>query len=434
MSNENENENVVPESNAINGRLGSPSLDADPVEESTLDLLDSLLDHAESLSPTPPETPQEPQETERDVTIDSLTDDSLEPSPSEPVVPQEVVPEPIETTPPVPEVELDPEIAAIGQPRNLSEANQNNWKKLQETATNYKKQAVEAEQLKQKVQELEQRPNQTPEDYEELKKFRAIFDTENDPTFKSKYDVPINSAKENIYSILKKNGASDDVISSIESAGGPDKISQEWWKTQAIEKLPMMDAERLKKDLFNVIDLKEGREKEVGETAEKRDEFLQSRQTELVNNFNKQNEEIYSHTAELTKEIPWAQFQELNTNDTPEKQQEVQRHNASVEALSSKFNAALWPKTPQERADVAAAASGFHVVVGQLRYEQESRQAMQSKVDALTKELTALKNAGRMPKANPSPANIKPSNSVQERIKMNASDAIDMGLDEASGF
>jgi hypothetical protein len=102
--------------------------------------------------------------------------------------------------------------------------------------------------------------------------------------------------------------------------------------------------------------------------------------------------------------------------------------------LSNKFEAALWPKTPQERADVAAAASGFHVVVGQLRYEQETKQAMQAKVDALTKELTALKNAGRMPKANPTPANAKVASSVQDRIKMTASDAIDLGLDEASGF
>jgi uncharacterized cupin superfamily protein len=422
MSNETENENIVPESNAINGMLGSPSLDADPVESTTLDLLDSLLDSAEGVSTET--APEIPEKIEEDLTLDEVA-----PVPVEEVIP-EVAPEPIAT----PEVEIDPEISSIPQPRNLSEANQNNWKKLQETATNYKKQAVEAEQLRQKVQELEQRPSQMPPDYDELKKFRAIFDTENDPDFKSKYDVPIASAKENIYNILKKNGASDDVINSIESAGGPDKISQEWWKSQAIDKLPMIDAERLKKDLFNVIDLKEGRTKEIGDTAEKRNEFLQSRQTELVESFKKQNEEIYSHTDELTKEIPWARYKDINPNDPPEIQAEIQKHNATVQDLSSKFEAALWPKTPQERADVAAAASGFHVVVGQLRYEQETKQAMQAKVEALTKELTALKNAGRMPKANPTPANAKIATNVQDRIKMNASDAIDLGLDEASGF
>lgn len=425
MSNDTENENIVPESNAINGMLGAPSLDADPVEESTSDLLDSLLDSAEGINhETSPEIPESVQE---DFTLDEVTEPT--PVPVEEVIP-EVTPEPIQT----PEVEIDPEISSIPQPRNLSEANQNNWKKLQETATNYKKQAVEAEQLRQKVQELEQRPSQTPPDYDELKKFRAIFDTENDPDFKSKYDVPIATAKENIYNILKKNGASDDVINSIESAGGPDKISQEWWKSQAIDKLPMIEAERLKKDLFNVIDLKEGRTKEIGDTAEKRDEFLQSRQTELVENFKKQNEEIYNHTEEITKEIPWARYKEINPNDPPEVQAEIEKHNATVQDLSNKFEAALWPKTPQERADVAAAASGFHVVVGQLRYEQETKQAMQAKVEALTKELTALKNAGRMPKANPTPANAKIASSVQDRIKMNASDAIDLGLDEASGF
>jgi hypothetical protein len=429
----NDNDNVVPEINPANSRLGSPSLDADRIDESTDSLIDSLLDAAEETEqPTPPETPDEPDDIDKEVTLDSIDE-----PPAVQEQTKEVIPEPVVESTPVekaPEVEIDPEISSIPQPRNLSEANQNNWKKLQETATNYKKQALEAEQLRQKVSELEQRPTQTPDDYEELKKFRAIFDTENDPEFKSKYDQPIATAKENIYGILKKNGASDDVIKSIEEAGGPDKISQEWWKKQAIDKLPLTDAERLKRDLVNVIDLKEGREKEIGDTAEKRDEFLQRRQTELVENFQKTNEEIYKHTAEITKDIPWAQYKEVNPNDTPEAQQEILKHNAMVDDLSSKFNAALWPQTPQQRADVAAAASGFHVAVNQLRHEQETRAALQSKVDALSKELTALKNAGRMPKANPTPSNAKTTSSVSDRIKMSASDAIDLGLDEASGF
>jgi hypothetical protein len=94
-------------------------------------------------------------------------------------------------SPAEPQVEIDPEIAAIEQPRNLSEKNQNNWKKLQETASLYKKQAAEAEFLKQRLAEAEQRPAQTPQDYEELKKFKQIFDIKNDPEFQSKYSQPI---------------------------------------------------------------------------------------------------------------------------------------------------------------------------------------------------------------------------------------------------
>lgn len=426
-----ENENLVPEATAANSMLGAPSLDADRIDESTNSLIDNLLDAAEGSSEsTPPELPPEPEDKEGDVTLDNF---------DEPPVAQEptpIVEEPTPVVDPTPTLEnpLDPEIAAIEAPRNLSEANQSNWKKLQEAATTYKKQAEEAELLRQKVQQLEQQPNTTtPPDYEELKKFRAIYDTENDPDFKSKYDVPLQKAKDNIYTILKKNGASDDVIKSIEESGGPSKISQEWWKKQAIDRLPVVDAAHLTKSLVEVVELNEGRAKEIGETAEKREEFVQKRQNDLVEKFHVEQKQIEDYTSELTKDVPWAKYKQIDPNLPPEKIEEINKHNAGVDLLSQQFNSALWPKTAQERAEVAAAAVASRVLSEQLRYEQSTRTTLQQKLDAATKELTALKNAGRVPKANPTPANVSKSTSMQDRIKMNASDAIDMGLDEASG-
>jgi hypothetical protein len=433
MATDNE-DNIVPEATAANANLGAPSLDADRIDASTDSLIDSLLDEADTPDThTPPETPSEPDDKDGDLLLDEKTVEPSaveEPAAAEPVVAETTSSSETQDTS---TSEIDPEIAAIEQPRNLSEANQSNWKKLQETATQYKKQAIEAEQLRQKLQELEQRPSQTPEDYEELKKFRAIFDTENDPDFKSKYDVPIQGAKENIYGILKRNGASDDVIKSIEDAGGPDKISQDWWKKQAIDKLPLTDAERLKKSLVDVIDLKENRQKEIGDTAEKREEFLQQRQNDLVEKYRSTEREIYEYTSQLTKDIPWAQYKQIDPSFTPEQLEEVKRHNEGVDQLSKQFNAALWPKTSTERAEVAAAAVASGALANQLRFEQQNRITLQQKLEAAEKELTALKNAGRMPKANPTPANAAKSSNVQDRIKMNASDAIDLGLDEASG-
>jgi hypothetical protein len=425
-----DNDNVVPESNPANADLGAPRLDADRPDESTIEYLDNLLDEAErETSPVrivEPEPPSDPYA--------RVTDPGLQApeAPEEPVAPEptqltpEVTPEPIAPPP----VELDPEITAIPQPRNLSETNQNNWRKLQETATNYKKQAAEYEF---KLQELSQQQQaaQTPPDYEELKKFRAIFDTENDPAFKSKYDVPIQSAKEGIYNILRKNGANDDLINTIEKAGGPDKIDQNWWKTQAIDRLQLTDAERLKKHLLDVVELKEGREREIGDTAEKRDEFLKQRENNLINEYHESNREIQDHVLNLTKDIPWANLRDPKTAKTEQDMQEIQKHNAAVNTLATKFNAALWPTTPQARAEVAAAAVASHVLAEQLRYEQSSRTSLQAKLDALTKENNALKNAGRIPKPGTVPPGTVKTNDLNSRIKMNASDAIDLGLDEA---
>ena len=435
-----DNDNIVPESTAASSRMGAPSLDADRVDNNTLDFLDKMLDEAEANTtkiyagdPAPiPETPREPDDKGGDTSDPIFDEITGNPSQFERNLPPEPEPEVATITPDViAGAEIDPEIAAIEQPRNLSEANQSNWKKLQETATQYKKQALEAEELRQKLAQVEQTPTQTPTDYEELKKFRAIFDTENDPEFKSKYDVPIQSAKENIYNILKKNGASDDVISSIEKAGGPDKISQQWWKTQALDKLDLTDSERLKKSLVDVIDLKEGRQKEIGDTAEKREEFLKARETQKVEQFYEQNKVIQEHTNRIIKDIPWANYREVKPTSTMEERSEIQKHNAAVTELSKRFNAALWPTNPQERSEVAAAAVASHVLSEQLRLEQSSISKMQAELKRLTAENNSLKNAGRIPKANPTPESARKSTSMSDRLKMSTSDAIDFGLDEA---
>jgi hypothetical protein len=425
-----DNDNVVPEANPANADLGAPRLDADRPTEDTMSYLDNLLDEAEKeTSPVKVVEPEPARDLYERLIDPALQAESASPEPVAETPVTDPVTDPVASFTPPP-VELDPEITAIPQPRNLSETNQNNWRKLQETATNYKKQAAEYEY---KIQELSQQQQnaQTPPDYEELKKFRAIFDTENDPSFKSKYDVPIQSAKEGIYNILRKNGANDDLIQTIEKAGGPDKIDQNWWKTQALDRLGFTDSERLKKHLIDVVDLKEGREREIGETAEKRDQFLEQRQTELVNEYHQSNREIQDHVLSLTKDIPWANFRDPSTAKTEQDMQAIQKHNAAVNTLGQKFTAALYPVTPQARAEVAAAAVASHVLAEQLRYEQTTRTSLQSKLDALSKENNALKNAGRVPKTGTVPPGIVKSNDLNSRIKMSASDAIDLGLDEA---
>lgn len=247
---ENELENTIIEPNVASS-FGEPSLNADPIDDDLDATLDQMLDEAEGLDQQEPneasnkdeESLEEPEdkkeEVEETVEEDASTEEEASTEQQEEDTEQTEETEAVEESEEE-EIEIDPEIAAIEKPRNLSEKNQSNWRKLQETASTYKKQAEEAEALRQKLQEVEQNVK-VPEDYEELRKFRAIFDIQNDPEFKSKFDQPIESAKENIYKILKANGASEEVIKSIEDAGGPEKIDQKWWKSNAIDKLPLTD-------------------------------------------------------------------------------------------------------------------------------------------------------------------------------------------------
>lgn len=429
-----DNDNIVPEITAANPDGGAERLDADRITEDVHQSLDALLDEAER--ETSPEATQLETNTSDDKhdnqTLDEITE---QPAPdaqeSAPVDPASAGGVPEQPVPAEPRIEIDPEIAAIEQPRNLSEKNQNNWRKLQETATSYKKQAEEAEILRQRLAEAEQRPAQTPQDYEELKKFRQIFDIKNDPEFQSKYTKPISDAKEGIYNIMRKNGASDEVIESIEKAGGPDKIDDKWWQQNALSKLPFADAKRLERNLTDIFDLKDKQDAEISYAAEHAEEILAQRQQQSQEWYQQETGQIHNYIEEITKEVPWARYQEIPQAATPEQAEKIQNHNKVVADLESKFNSALWPQSANERASVAAAAVYSHVLTNQLRTEQATRATLESQLKKLTEENSRLKSSGKMPRQSVSTPSGNKTNSLDDRIKMKASDAIDLGLDEA---
>ena len=380
--------------------FGNPSLNSDPIDEDTSSQIDSLLDEAlgettETIQPEVEESAQEP---------DGILDEPVAPTPVEPTpVAETATPTPVVQEP---KVEIDPEIAAIEQ-------------------------AAEAEILRQRLLEAESKRVEAPQDYDELKKFRAIFDIKNDPEFKSKYVEPIQNAKESVYSILRKHGAGDEVIKSIEAAGGPTKVADDFWRQDAFSKLPLTDSERLKRGLVDVSDLQEKQEAEIANAAEHADEILVQRETANKEWYGNEIQEIDKTIDEITKELPWARYAEPAPNATPEQIAQIQKHNETVSGLAQKFESALWPTTAQERANVAASAVFSHVLTEQLRTEQAQKNALMQQISQLTTENNKLKGSSKIPKQSiNTPTSNKPS-SMHDRIKMNAADAIDLGLDEA---
>lgn len=403
--------------------FGNPSLDADKIDDDTDAALDAALDDA--ISQTEPE-PQEDSAETGEVVEETPTIE--EEGASESVTETEqATPTPIE-----PQVEIDPEISAIEQPRNLSEKNQSNWRKLQETASTYKKQAQEAEALRQKLVEYESKPP-LPEDYQDLRQFRALFDIASDPEFQEKYDKPIYEAKTNIYKLLKEHGADDSVLQSIEAAGGPEKISDQWWENNVINKLPFFARKKLEKNLSDVNDLTSQKINEIKKQSLNVDEYFKQKDTATRNWFENQHNESIKYIQEkiIEQKADWAMRKEIPKNANPEKIKAINSHNEQVDQLEQFFTGALFPQTPQERADIAAAAAMSHVLTNQLRTEQELRKRMDTQLKALSEENTRLKGAGKLPRVNQATSGVTKSTSVVDRLKMSSSDAIDLGLEEA---
>jgi hypothetical protein len=317
----------------------------------------------------------------------------------------------------------------------MSEKQVSNWEKLRKTATEYKKQAAEVEILRQKLAEAQTQQPQLPPDYEELRRFRSTFDIRSDPAFQAKYDKPIKDASESIYNLLRKHKAGDEVIKSIQDAGGPGKVSKSWWKKNAIDKLyqtedGFTDARRLENALVQIDDTEAARQAEIEESAVNQEQWIQQKEAERQKAYEQEHEHINEYIEGVTKNVPWARFQEIPAGATQEQVDRIQRHNAGVKDLHEKFSSALYPQSPQERAAVAAAATLSHVVTNQLRFEQGEKAKLQTELGRLQKELAALKSGGRLPKQTV-PGQVSKTSNLSDRLKMNSAAAIDLGLDEA---
>jgi len=419
-------ENTVPEITAANPDGGAEKLNADPISQSTSDQIDALLDAVES------------EDSGRDNSQDKTQDNSaqysrnVQPNTTET---QGVTEQNPGTNTGTFQEEIDPEIAAIETPAGMSEKQVSNWEKLRKTATQYKKQAAEVEILRQKLAEAQTQQPQLPADYEDLRKFRSTFDLRSDPEFQAKYDKPIKDATESIYNLLRKHRAGDEVIKSIQEAGGPGKVSKSWWKKNAIDKLyqtedGFTDARRLENALVQIDDTETARQADIEQSAVNQEQWIQQKEAERQKAYEQEHQHINTYIEDVTKNVPWARFQEIPPGATQEQVDRVQRHNAGVQDLHEKFSSALYPKTPSERAAVAAAATLSHVVTNQLRFEQGEKAKLQGELGKLQKELAALKSSARMPKQTVSGQASKTS-SLSDRLKMNSSAAIDMGLDEA---
>lgn len=427
---------TVPEYNAANPDGGAERLDADTPTQTDLDAIDAGLDAAGQTNEDPAFTRNVSESDGQGAARNP--DGTFAKVEEKPQETQAAQPDPNAAQAQQADPDLDPEIAAIQMPPNMSEKQQSNWRKLTskltESASTAKRYAAELEELKRRIAEQEN-SKQLPEDYEELKRFRSIFDLKNDPAFKSRHEEPIKNFSESIYDILKKNKAPEEIIKAIQDRGGPHKIEKAWWRKNIIERLEStddgyVDAERLKKALVGLEDAEIAREKELEASSTKQQEWMQQRQQEAIQRITKDTEAINKYLENVTKEHAWARYQQAPPNATPEQLQKIQAHNARVDDLSAKFNSALNATVPEERAAVATAAVMSHLLVEQLRGEQASRTQLQKELDALRKENSLLKQSGKMPKSNVQ-GQQAPKSSLSERIKMDSSTAIDLGLEEA---
>lgn len=324
-------------------------------------------------------------------------------------------------------VDLD----AIQPPQDISPRNLVNFNKLRDMAKHFKTQAEVLPQLQQRLQELERRNVQIPQDMvkelEELRTFRRVFDTENDPEFKKQFDGKIESLDNDVLAILLKNGLPEETANQIKQVG-IDKISPKWWEEAILSKLTFVDRERVQKRLAERADTIEQRHKEIQKFQQDRESFVQRDQQERIEQFNRTEEEIYDHVDQLTENVPWARYQDIPDNATPEQINQIEAHNKTVEELERQFVQALFPATSQARAEVAAAAVASTKLASSVQDLSTRLADANARAEKLQKELEAIRAAGRPPSARQTGTRAPAASERPDPFKMSDEDAIEQGL------
>jgi len=407
-------------------------LDLGHVEPPTQDNINSLDDAMRAAGILDPgeEMPETPAAPANEKPADEQPPSGESPSGEPPAgeeLPKEKTPEPSpeDVARELEQIDLD----AIEPPADISPRNLVNFDKLRDVARHFKTQAARVTEMEQQLAEVQKTQTQLPDEVlnelTELRLMRRLWDTENDPEFKKQFDEQIGNIDNDVLAILRKNGLPEDTEKQLRQLG-LDKVSPKWWEQSILDKLSFVDQERIRKRLAERADLSENRSKTIEKFQADREaygQYLQNQQQQLQYQTEQQ---IFMHVDQMTEKVPWARYQEIPPGAKPEDVKKIEQHNKTVEELETRFREALYPQTPQARAEVAAAAVASVKLAESVTDLGARLQAANERAEKAEKALEAVKNAGKAPSARQ--GGRKPATEAPDPNKMSDEDAIEMGL------
>jgi Tfp pilus assembly protein PilN len=327
------------------------------------------------------------------------------------------------------------DIEKLTPPEDISPKNVVNFQKLREVASHYKQSAVRVPELEKTIADLQAKlgsPDALPEplrkELDELRSFRRIFDTENDPEFKKQFDEKISTLDNEVLDLMIRKGFPKEEAEKLRSMG-IDSIPSDWWQKNVLEKLPFVDRERIQKRLAERADLLDTKQAEIQKFQAQRESTLAQTSEQREQEVQRTQAEINQHIDDITKELPWARYITIDDKMTPEDKTKAEAHNKEVDVLAGHLNEALFPKTTRARAEVAAAAVASVRLASSVRDLAARLKTANEESEKYKKQVEEIRLAGRAPRAAAVPdgkATPTPGNSTDE-------DAIEVGLREAEG-
>lgn len=305
-----------------------------------------------------------------------------------------------------------------------------NLKKIaqeRETAALTKAEAAQKqlEELQTKVAELEKRtvPDDVSNELKELRAFRAQFDTEHDPEFRSKFDGRIEQNYESVYAKLRAYSLPEAEIQKL-------KTFSPAQRDEAIErflpKLPSFDRKYIEAKLLDNVNTVDQRETALREARAKADELLKAKKEAPVVQTAQRDAKVAEILRPVLPKLPWIHVREVPSTAAPEEKKRIESENTFALQMQEALKAAIVDDSPQTRAEAA-------IAVPLAQFYRRELSAVTAQRDALQKQLDSIKAAGATSRTARSVASSTPPPAQPKPAPTNSADAIDQLWAEVQG-
>jgi DNA repair exonuclease SbcCD ATPase subunit len=352
----------------------------------------------------------------------------------------------------------DEEVDKIEDPKNLSPQNKENIAKLRQIAKFrgaeidkaqkvYNEVKAERDRLKADLEAFQKGmklPEPIDKELNDLRALRAKYDIQHDPQFVEKFDKRIEAIDNDVFTLLERGQLSKENLDAVKKMG-LSAVPATFWRSGDDEAPGVFDAlEKGTPEERNLASLLQAKlnernlvnfdkDKAVTEASKNHQSYYEEKQKAMMDGFQQEQQQIQGMVRDLLQrpEAAFAMPVQIPADATPEQKAEMEAHNAHVAKVHQAFNEALYPTTPQARANVAITAA---IAIEQQRIIQGLQKNLAdqtAEVEAVRAEMAKIKGAGRtLPKEGAPP--VKQSKApLADLLKMSVEDGAEAAMREA---
>ena len=256
---------------------------------------------------------------------------------------------------------------------------------------------------------------------EDHRAFRAQFDTENDPTFKQKFDTRVSTNYQDIYARLSDHRLPDTELEKLKAMPSAERDAA---IDTFLDKLPPGSRRFIESKLIDNQSVQDQRRKELTEVRAKADQILAEKAKAPQDTAQRRLDEVTSIMRPVLAQLPFVHVQEIPATAGAEERKALESRNAFALSAQEMLRRTLLDDSPQARSDAALALPLAH-------YYKREYDTVKAQLAAATERLDGITKAGRTSRtANSIASPNRPQTPVSGKTQQDSGDAVDSLFNE----